>query len=112
MTKLYSNENFDFQVVTALRSCGYDVLTAFQAGNANQRIPDDQVLAFATASNRALLTFNRLDFFGLHRSNPNHCGIIACTYDNNFTALAERIRHAIEREQYVLAGKLIRIYKP
>lgn len=112
MTKLYSNENFDYQVVTALRSLGYDVLTAFQAGNANQRIPDDQVLAFATMSDRGLLTFNRLDFFALHRSNPNHSGIIACTYDNNFMALAERIHHAIEREQHALAGKLIRIYKP
>jgi len=67
MIRLYSNENFDFQVVEYLRKLGFDVLTALEAGRANQRIPDEEVLAFAIAENRAVLTFNRKDFLGYTR---------------------------------------------
>ena len=108
-TKFYANENFDLQVVQFLREYGFDVLTSVEAGNANQRIPDDVVLQFATSQNRALLTFNRKDFFKLHKKDANHAGIVACTYDNQ--ALAARIQQAtIQNEP--LAKKVIRIYRP
>ena len=45
--KLYSNESFHLRAVEQLRSLGYDVLTSLEAGRANQRIPDEQVLEFA-----------------------------------------------------------------
>ena len=51
-TNFYSNENFDLQVVKFLREFGYDVLTSTEAGNANQRIPDDEVLKFVSSQNR------------------------------------------------------------
>ena len=62
MARFYSNENFPLPVVVALRRAGHDVLTSAEAGNANRRIPDDQVLAYATQELRAVLTLNRRDF--------------------------------------------------
>jgi hypothetical protein len=59
MARLYANENFPFQAVKALRDLGHDGLTSFDAGKANQSIPDDEVLAFATQEKRALITINR-----------------------------------------------------
>ncbi|HEU5015085.1 MAG TPA: DUF5615 family PIN-like protein [Roseiflexaceae bacterium] len=55
MARLYTNENFPMPVVEALRRRGHDVLTVFEDGNANQRIGDEAVLAFATADYRALV---------------------------------------------------------
>lgn len=49
--KFYANENLSTDLVKALRHLGYDVLTSYEAGNANQRIPDDQVLQTATTTN-------------------------------------------------------------
>lgn len=112
MIRLYGNENFDVQVIGHLRNLGYDVLTAHEAGKANQRIPDEQVLEFATADNRAVLTFNRKDFFRLHKSIPGHAGIVACTYDADYERLAKRIYAEIEQQQGTLEGKLIRVYRP
>ncbi|MBE9036923.1 DUF5615 family PIN-like protein [aff. Roholtiella sp. LEGE 12411] len=47
MARLYTDENFPLPVVEFLRIFGHDVLTAMNAGNANLRIPDENVLAFA-----------------------------------------------------------------
>ena len=66
MAALYTNENFPLKVVLALREMGHDVLTSYEAGNANQRIPDADVLEFAAKSGRILLTLNRRDFIALH----------------------------------------------
>jgi hypothetical protein len=68
MVKLYSNENFPMDVVMELRRLGYDVLTSYDAGQANQGIPDEDVLTFATQQERAVITLNRDDFIALHRS--------------------------------------------
>ena len=45
--KFYSNENFHLGAVEQLRSLGYEALTSLEAGRANQRISDEQVLEFA-----------------------------------------------------------------
>lgn len=66
MALLYADENFDHPIVAQLRSLGHDVVTAQQAGQANQGIADPQVLSFATAQGRAVLTFNRRHFLRLH----------------------------------------------
>ena len=79
MVKLYADENFERPVVEKLREKGYDVLTAQEAGNANQGIPDEDVLAFAICENRAVITLNYNDFKNLHKQDLNHCGIIICT---------------------------------
>jgi Domain of unknown function (DUF5615) len=42
--QFYSNENFPLVMVKLLRAEGYDVLTSYEAGQANQGIPDHRVL--------------------------------------------------------------------
>jgi predicted nuclease of predicted toxin-antitoxin system len=72
MVRLYADENFPLRVVEALRQMGHDILTAHDAGQANKRIPDDQILAFACSEQRAVLTYNRNHFIRLHNSQPPH----------------------------------------
>ena len=55
MASFYADEQFPFQVVELLRNFEHDVLTVQEAGNANQRIPDDQVLEFAIGQERSIL---------------------------------------------------------
>ena len=111
MKKLYVNENFPLPIVQTLRYLGHDVLTSLEAGNANQRIPDDAVLAFATIQNRILLTLNRRDFIKLHYLNPNHSGVVVCTEDADFNALANRIHNELCKIEGEFAQQLIRVYK-
>ena len=89
------------------------MLTSLEAGRANQKIPDDQVLAFATAQNRAVLTLNRLDFIRLHHATQGaHSGIIVCTRDEaDPAAFAQRI-HSEILATIRLERQLIRIVKP
>ncbi len=63
MVRIYANENFPATAIGFLRSLGHDVLTTYEAGNSNQSIPDEAVLSFASLEKRAVLTFNRKDFF-------------------------------------------------
>jgi hypothetical protein len=111
MARLYANENFPLPVVQMLRNFGHDILTGREAGNADQAIPDDEVLAFAVAESRIVLTLNRRDFIRLHKSHPNHAGIIVCTYDADFTGQAQRINEAIKAES-TLDGQLLRVNRP
>jgi hypothetical protein len=92
MARLYSNENFAIDFVLILRSLGHDVLTSYEAGQANQGIPDDEVLTFATANDRIIITFNRDDFVKLHRSSINHAGIIVCKDDRDYAGQAQVLR--------------------
>lgn len=94
MAQLYADENFSYPVVEHLRLHGHDVLTAQEAGQAQQGIPDPAVLAFAIARRRAVLTFNRGHFKRLHQLVRPHCGIIVCTRDDDVAALADRIHQA------------------
>ncbi|BBD69729.1 hypothetical protein NIES4072_29360 [Nostoc commune NIES-4072] len=47
MVRFYADEQFPFPVVQLLRALGHDVLTVQEAENADQGIPDEEVLAFA-----------------------------------------------------------------
>lgn len=111
MARLYTDENFPIPVVEFLRAFGHDVLTARDAGNANLRIPDEDVLGFAIKNERAVLTRNRRHFMRLHKLQPDHAGIIVCTEDSNFERVATRINEAISTEES-LRGKLIRVNRP
>ena len=111
MASFYADEQFPFQVVELLRNFGHDVLTVQEAGNANQRIPDDQVLAFAIGQERSILTINRIDFIRLHRLDNQHFGIIVCTNNRNWEQFASRIDEAVKAEES-LRGKLIRVVRP
>jgi hypothetical protein len=108
MAGLYSNENFPLPVVERLRALGHDVLTIQEAGKADQALPDEEVLAFATREQRAVLTLNRPHFVRLHQQQPKHAGIIVCTFDPDFEAQAGRIHKAIVG-QATLAGQLLRV---
>lgn len=109
--RLYADENFPLPGVEALRRLGYDVLTMQEAGQTGQGMSDEAVLAFARQEGRALMTLNRKHFIHLHKMNPEHAGIIVCTYDPDFAALAHRIHIAIQSEDS-LPGKLIRVNRP
>lgn len=111
MARLYANENFPLPAVADLRARGHDVKTIQEAGNAGHAVLDAEVLTFAAAERRAVLTLNRKDFIRLHLLSPDHAGIVVCTFDPDFAAQAARIHQAIEAE-HDLTGKLIRINRP
>jgi hypothetical protein len=94
VARLYADENFPLQVVEGLRRLSHDVLTVLEAGQANQRIEDRDVLAFAAAAGRAVVTINRRDFMRLHRQQPAHHGIVVCTEDTDTEGQAQRIHVA------------------
>ena len=108
MARFYANENFPLPAVEALRLLGHDVLTTFEAGKAGQATPDKSVLEFAHQESRILLTLNRRHFIRLHLQDARHSGIIVCSLDLNFTALATAI-HVVVQQEPSPAGKLIRI---
>ncbi|MDH4135526.1 MAG: DUF5615 family PIN-like protein [Anaerolineae bacterium] len=108
MARLYANENLPLPVVEELRQLGYDVLTTYESGQAGQATPDEDVLAFAVAEGRILVTLNRKHFVRLHRERPEHAGIIVCSFDPDFVALAQRI-HATLVAQPQMAGQLVRV---
>ena len=111
MASLYADENFPLEVVEALRGLGHDVLTAVEAGQANQAIRDDAVVEFATGLGRAVLTINRWDFVQLHSRMPRHAGIVVCTQDADIDRQGAAIDAAV-RDVVSLEGVLLRINRP
>jgi len=70
------------------------------------------VLDFAVAEERIVLTFNYNHFKRLHRFFPDHFGIIICTEDRDYQALALRIHQAIESSSGNLEKQLVRVNLP
>ena len=108
MARLYADENFRYSVVEQLRLLGHDVLTVQEAGQ--QGNSDPEVVTFATAAGRAVLTFNRRDFIRLHAQDASHAGILVCT-DDDAILLANRIHQALVACP-TLSGQLLRINRP
>jgi len=108
MGRFYANENFPLPVVGELRRLGHDVLTIHETGQAGKALPDEAVLDAACRDNRAIVTLNRRHFVRLHRDRPDHCGMVVCTFDADFSGLAQRIHEAVEARAS-LSGQLIRI---
>lgn len=111
MALLYADENFPLPVVEELRKLGHDVLTIEEDGRANQGYPDELVLRDASEKGRAVLTMNRKHFRALHNQSFDHTGIVLCTYNPNFSQLAQRIHAAIQGDEK-LDGWLFRITQP
>jgi len=111
MAKLYGDENFPLPVIEELRRLGHDIVTIQDTGKDKQGVSDETVLAFAIAEERAVLTINRKHFIRLHRLQPEHAGIIVCTFDPNFVRQAIRIHETIELK-IPLLGQLIRVNRP
>ncbi|MEL7051784.1 MAG: DUF5615 family PIN-like protein [Cyanobacteria bacterium J06588_5] len=110
MAALYADEQFPLRATQHLKTLGHDVQTVQEAGKANQRISDNDVLMFAAQQGRAVLTLNRRDFIRLHQQGLEHAGIVVSKDDADKVELAERIHRAIENEAS-LVGKLIRVTK-
>ena len=111
MARLYANENFPQPVVEALRRLGHDVLTTHDAGQSRRALPDSDVLRFAVAQDREVVTINRRDFIRLHQQNTQHAGIIVCSEDADFSGQGQRI-HDVLTDEPQLAGRLIRVNRP
>lgn len=108
--RLYADEDVPLPVVRALRAFGHDVVTAFEVGNANRRMPDEEALRWAAGSGRAVVTGNRRDFARLHRLTPEHAGIVVCSKDLDHAALAHRIHRGIDSIDD-LSNRLIRVHR-
>jgi len=111
MAKFYSNENFAADIVKILRHSGYDILTSYEAGQANQGISDKDVLIFATNQNRIVITFNRDDFIDLHHGGADHNGIIIFKDDRDYEGQAKFICTFLQNQTTPLNNRLIRIQK-
>ena len=110
MAQLYADEDFFWPAVVELRLLGHDVLTAFEAGMANQKIADVDQLKFAAGQGRAILTRNVRHFRRLHRQGHAHAGVIACSTDHDYVGQAQRI-HAALQALPDLAQQWIRVYR-
>jgi predicted nuclease of predicted toxin-antitoxin system len=73
--RYYFDQHIWASLTQALRGHGIDVLTAQDAGRCAQ--PDPDQLAFATANQRVMVTFDP-DYLALHQSGVNHAGIAWC----------------------------------
>ena len=109
MALLFADENFPLPIVQILRTHGHDIITTQECGL--QGKDDPFLFSFASGQKRAVLTLDRFDYVKLHKKHTRHGGIVACTRDDDFAALAQRIHDAIELELN-LADRLLRIYKP
>ncbi len=106
MVLLYAEENFSLPVVEQLRLLGHDVVTVHERGRSGGS--DAQVLVDATVEGRAVLTFDKRDFWRLHHLTPAHAGIIRCDMREDPDLLATNIDKAIAGLAS-LAGQFIRI---
>ncbi|GET43983.1 DUF5615 family PIN-like protein [Microseira wollei] len=111
MLKFYSNENFPMEMVYLLRSLGYDVLTSYEAGQANQKIPDERVLIYATNAGRIVITENRQDFIDLHFTTSNHAGIVICKADRDYAGKVQAIHNFFTQDTQPMNNRLIRVMK-
>lgn len=111
MARLYADENIELQVVLELRRLGHDVLTSLDAGNANFAVPDPEVLQFATAEDRILISHNRRHFLRLHQARTEaHAGIVLCTFDPDSAGQAQRIHNAVDAT--LVRDRVLRINRP
>ena len=78
--RLYTDEDVDGRLATALLSRGFDVLLCHQAGNSGYGHSDEWQLTFATSVERIILTHNIGDYTILAQrwvtENRSHFGIL------------------------------------
>ncbi|MEX0777717.1 MAG: DUF5615 family PIN-like protein [Phycisphaeraceae bacterium] len=97
MARFFADENFPMPVVAHLRRLGHDVVTAFENGLGERRVTDSEILQHATTDHRRVVTLNRRHFIQLHQTGVMHAGVVVCTFDADFEALARRIHEAVEK---------------
>jgi hypothetical protein len=109
MARFLADEDFRAAIAERLRELGHDVTTAVQAGVANSKLADGELLLHASRDGRSLLTHNRLDFHRLHREVTGHAGIITCRQDGDAEVLAGQIHAAVE-PLTAIDSLVIRVY--
>jgi len=86
---------------------GHDVLTSLGAVRA--RFGSS---GFAAAEDQIPVSHNRRHFLELHRQSVEaHSGVVLCTIDPDYVALAERIHGAVEAT-VEMRDQLIRVNRP
>ncbi len=70
------------------------ITTKFTVPDSWGKSSSDRPFDQQTANDRTVITWNRKDFFKLHRLDQEHGGIIACTDDRDRERLANNI-HAV-----------------
>jgi Domain of unknown function (DUF5615) len=111
VARLFGDENFPLPVIVELRHLGHDAVTLQEVGHGNRALPDEMVLTLATRDRRAVLTIDRRDFIRLHGLDAEHSGIIVCSFDPDFFALAARIDAEMAGRESI-AGQLLRVNRP
>jgi predicted nuclease of predicted toxin-antitoxin system len=89
---VYLDEDVDVLVASLLRSRGFEVTTAHQAGNLGKK--DAEQLEYAVSIKAAILTHNRVDYEVLAReyfeAGKQHYGIIIAVR-NSYQEIARRL---------------------
>ena len=97
--RYYMDQHFPGPVTEGLRRRGIDVRTAQEAGRCG--LPDPDQLAFATAEERIMVTFDS-DYLALHRSGIAHAGIAWCPLEKYgigmLTQLLELLHAVTDRD--------------
>lgn len=77
------DEDISPRVADGLRRAAIDAASVHELGRGNLGIADAEQLAFAAASGRVLVTYNRADFQALDEAwrlrGQSHCGILWCS---------------------------------
>ena len=93
---LFTDEMVNPRLAGTLVRLGYDAESCQWAGRANQGIPDDQQLLYASQHGRAILTFNIGDLERLDREWKArgwvHAGIIISPQITSFAELLRRVQ--------------------
>ncbi len=97
--RFYADENLPRAIIEELRRLDYDVLTSYEAQQANKSISDENVLKFAQERSKIIITLNRDDFVSLHQQGEAHSGIIICKDDRDYKGQAQVI------DEFILPGR-------
>ncbi|MDR0343905.1 MAG: DUF5615 family PIN-like protein [Nocardiopsaceae bacterium] len=116
MTSLLLDEMFSGAIADQLRAKGHDVI-AVVADPALVGLSDDQILAHATETGRALVTANIKDFMPLdaryRAANQTHAGLILVStktfhQDRNFTpAITSALSALIDKPGQIQRGRVL-----
>jgi predicted nuclease of predicted toxin-antitoxin system len=97
--KVYTDEDVDVNLPSALRNAGYDALSCREAGNHNQGLTDEFQLRFARDHGRAIIVHNTLDYRRLSAQlrdrGEEHFGIISINQAGS-AELIRRIRRHLD----------------
>lgn len=90
--KLYLNEHLSPRLAAQLRQHSFDVTSTLETGM--KEADDEELLAYAAAEQRAIVTFNHKDFAPLHElylaEGKEHWGIILST-EETISVLRRRL---------------------